>query len=146
MKMRHLLPIGTLALSTAAAASVEVGLRSCAALKSADTRLECYDALAESVGHAPDKMLAAPEQPAAEETQRSDHKVDRVTVKASTVVRDMYGKTVVELPNGRFWRQVDNERLHIEPGDTFILERGTPGSPYFILGESERRVRFKRVD
>ena len=145
MKVRILITLAALALPVTAAADVTVGLRSCAALKSPETRLACYDALAENLGSAP-AAPAATEETFGKEHHRSERTEDSITARASTVVRDVYGKTVVELSNGQFWRQVGNERVTIEPGETIVIERGALNSFFFVLGESERKVKFTRVD
>ncbi len=145
MRKRILATLAALALSVTAAADVEVGLRSCAALKSAETRLACYDSLAENIGIKPAPPAEAGES-FGKEHYRSERAADSITVRASTVVRDVYGKTVVELSNGQFWRQVGNERIDIEPGESIVIERGALNSFFFVLGESERKVKFTRVD
>lgn len=145
MTRRLSLLLAGLLLGTGAQAGIEDRLRSCAALKSPDSRLLCYDDIARSLG-APAASPTGVEDDFGEEHRQGELAADSIAAQASTVVRDVYGKLVVELSNGQFWRQVDKERVDIDPGQDIIIERGARNAFFFVLGDSGRKIRFTRVD
>tara|TARA_B100001540_G_scaffold309036_1_gene324593 strand:- start:1852 stop:2289 length:438 start_codon:yes stop_codon:yes gene_type:complete len=145
MTRRLSLLLAGLLLGTGAQAGIEDRLRSCAALKSPDSRLLCYDDIARSLGVAPATPAAAEEAPAKAQRQ-VQRAADGIEVQASTVVRDVYGKLVVELSNGEFWRQVGDERIDIDPGQDITIARGARNAFFFVLPGSGLEIEFTRVD
>ena len=165
MLRKFLLFISSMALcGPVMAASLEARLQRCLQIDESAPRLVCYDDVSRSLPGSSDQsapMEAAPTSAgaiAAEETAlkntesfgkdhwESEREISSLDSVVAAVQKDAYGKLVVRLDNGQVWRQVKNEKIRVAVNDPIIVERGMLNSFFFVLPDSKRKVRFKRVN
>ena len=165
MSRKFLLFISSMALcGPVMAASLEARLQGCLQIDESAPRLACYDDLSRSLPGSSDQSAPMDSVPAsagaaaAEETTsgstqsfgkdhwESEHEISSLDSVVAAVQKDAYGKLVVRLDNGQVWRQVKNEKVRVAVNDPIINERGMLNSFFFVLPDSKRKVRFKRVN
>ena len=139
----------------------------CAGIMLDMDRLACFDALsvgvsAEAAAAAAGRKIASAEALrrshelktarridsfGAEQTgaTKDDEKIDELSTSVSGSYKDAYGKYLLVLDNGQFWKQLDGTLLTIRNGDKVTLKRAALGSYRLNVERQKRTVSAKRI-
>jgi hypothetical protein len=152
-------------IQSAVAQALPDRIRSCAAQVDAGARLECYDALAVSIGTSGDKGGAVPpavpataetSAPPATETQfgitgsklqrkKEAATPNRIEAVVSGVARRPRGELVITLDNGQVWAQLaPQEYFPLKIGDEVQIAKAALGS-YFMTIPAKRGSKVTRL-
>ena len=80
------------------------------------------------------------------ETSLAIEQIDHIVATATDVRKTATRKLAVTLDNGQVWRQLDNQRLRLEVGDTVVVRKASLGSYLMQKQSGSRSIRVKRAN
>lgn len=164
-----------LASSSVYASDVSQLLQQCRQISNADSRLSCYDQVANAlqpVTTSPSTptlpaattvttvsgttttttvaaSTAAPANVEVEFGKRLPRAVDEVESISSTIVKVRYNlqkKAIIQLANGQSWQQAENVQMNLPNGKSCTVKRAALGSFLFSCEGSNKSMRVKRLE
>lgn len=163
--LRTLLPIGALLLTLPAAAQ-DADLARCAAVKDAQARLACYDALASqppAAAEVPAEPVELPAAPPPPESAAPASDAERFGAENLPAKRDSDGAdeiesrlvgrfkgwkkgTLFELENGQVWRCIDERDVYGERDNPKVtIRRNFVGSYWLKVEGLNAQARVRRI-
>ncbi|SHE77895.1 hypothetical protein SAMN04487965_0636 [Microbulbifer donghaiensis] len=125
--------------ATATADTVTSQIKGCSTIKADAERLQCYDALSDSLEQRAKANFGQEQQQVVEEAPES------IEATITQIDKAAHGKLLITLDNGQVWRQNDSGRVNWKSGDTVTVERALFGSFLMKPVEGGRSLRVKRV-
>lgn len=172
--MRLLVVALVLASSSVYAGDVSELLLQCRQISDADSRLSCYDQVANALQPVATSTSTATQPAAAISTtvssttttavatstaapasvevefgKRLPRAVDEVESISSTIVKVRYNlhkKAIIQLANGQSWQQAENVQMKLPTGKACTVKRAALGSFLFSCEGSSKSMRVKRLE
>ena len=146
----------TLLFLTQPALAADQALTQCRQIVNVEERVACYDAIIDSRSEkpAPDAIPDAQslfgtndaDAKRIVETSLDIEQIDEIEAVVTDVRKSATRKLTVTLDNGQTWRQLDNQPMRLQTGETVIVRKASLGSFLMEKQSGGRSIRVKRAN